>query len=99
MVKFQKISRCFSGDGPPFPGSASSSVRHSQGSQLPGATTLRVRHSQCPPFPGSANPRVLHSQGETLYSVSEQFINPASVSANYYYFNQFQSPLTQSFFH
>jgi len=28
--------------------------------------------------------------GEALYSVSEHFINPTSVSANHYYFNQFQ---------
>src|SRR6218665_1282254 len=44
---------------------------------------VRVRHSHGPPLPGSATPRVHHSQGEPLYSVSEHFINPTSVSANH----------------
>ena len=65
-------------------------VHHSQGPPLPGAVTPKVRHSQGPPLPGSATLRVCHSQGEPLYSVSEHFIDPTSVSANHYYFNQFQ---------
>jgi len=39
-------------------------------------------------------PRGRHSQGEPLYSVKEHFINLTSVSANHYYFNQFQLLLT-----
>src|SRR6218665_853611 len=48
--------------------------------------TLIVHHSQDPSLPGTATPRVCHSQGEPLYSISEHFINPTSVSANHYYF-------------
>src|SRR6218665_502491 len=55
-----------------------------------GSATPRVRHSQDQPLPGAATSWVRHSQGEPLYSVSEHFINPTSVSANHYYFNQFQ---------
>ena len=51
---------------------------HSQGPQLPGFTNPRGRNSQG-----------RNSQGEPLYSVSEHFINPTSVSANHY-FNKFQ---------
>src|SRR6218665_3493108 len=65
-------------------------VRHFQGPPLPGSATPRIHHFQGPPLPGSATPRVRHSQGEALYSVSKHFINPTSVSANHYYFNQFQ---------
>src|SRR6218665_2570015 len=84
------VLSCFSMDLRMRLGSATSRVHHSQGSPLPGFTTSRVRHSQGPPGPGSATPRVRHSQGEALYSVSKHFINPTSVSANHYYFNQFQ---------
>ena len=45
--------------------------------------TPRLRHSQDSPLPGAATSRGRHSQGEPLYSVSEHFINPTSVSANH----------------
>src|SRR6218665_4049365 len=80
--------------GPTLPGFTTSRVHHSQGPPLPGSTTPRVRHSQGPPLPRSFTPRVRHSQGPplpgpSLYSKSEHIINPTSVSANHYYFNQF----------
>src|SRR6218665_659676 len=51
-----------------------------------------VRQSQGQPLPGSTTPKVRHSQGEPLYTVSEHFINPTrpTVSANHYFFSQFQ---------
>src|SRR6218665_108913 len=49
------IYLCEIGDGPPFPGAAIPTGRHSQGQTLPGV----------------AIPRGRHSQGAPLYSVSE----------------------------
>jgi len=82
---------CFS--IPPPPG-----ARHSRGPPLPASATPRVRHSQDLLLPGSTTPRVHHSQGEPLYTVSKHFINSTSVSANHYFFSQFQLLLALWFF-
>ena len=59
---------------------------------------LLHRNAKYRPSSVAATLRGRHSQGEPLFSVSEHFINQTSVSANHYYFNQFQLLLTLWFF-